>query len=424
MRYERRQNSGGSHYYRFTYYDHKLKKVTHMTKQEIRRRFGRDIVDEDDAKECVKLLSAKFETEKIRIKRRLDWQEKFYSFAKLADLYEEKQKKRAPNSWQNNCFYLRHYVLYYFLQKEKINLIDLWVDHFEKFRTWLESAPQLRSKAVIAYASKNHAIKSLNTFLDHLEAERVINFSQRCPTFPEYLLNSRTVDDVVMPEEMEQVYSELLSGGRRTDAIFYRFLFFSGMRFNEARAVSVADLFQGVIASEFLENKLRAYGIEYYGYIVLEGQFDRVDQVGRVTRVPFKGRRKIEEKHNRVLPIIDKVLWNGLVDLAGEVHETMSRHQSAKDCLLFRTVDDTTSAGHLKKAYASRKLKWRPWHCLRHSRATFLIGQTSDTMLARIWLGHSSPRTIEKYNHLYQAITRAAKVNATVGEKLNLKKVD
>lgn len=173
----------------FSFYDSNIKKQVNLTKPEIRKRFGRDIVHEDDAKDCLKLLSAKFETEKVRVLRRLEWQSKYYSFAKLADLNEEKQKKKAPNSWQNNCFYLRHYVLYFFLK-------------------------------------------------------------------------------------------------------------------------------------------------------------------------------------NR------------------------------------------------------RKLKWRPWHCLRHSRGTFLIGQTSDSMLSGIWLGQSSPRTLEKYNHLYQAITRAAKANTTTRRTLNLKRVD
>ncbi len=424
MKYERRENANGSHYYRFSFYDSKIKKQTHLTKAEVRKRFGRDIVDEDDARECLKLLAAKVESEKIRVQRRLEWQDKYYSFAKLADLYEEKQKKKAPNSWQNNCFYLRHYVLFFFLQKQKINLLDLWADHFEKFTTWLETAQKIRGKGVIAYASKNHAIKALNTFLDHLEAERAITFSQRCPAFPEYLLYSRTIDDVVLPQEMEQIYEELKSRGFRTEAIFYRFLYFSGMRFNEAAAISVGDLFQGVIASEFLKNKLNAYNIDYFGYIVADGQLGKVDVFGRVTRSPFKGRKKIEEKYNRVLPIIDKILWNDLVDVAGEVHENMRRDQTPRDCLLFRSINDSTSTVRLMEAYRSRKLKWRPWHCLRHSRATYLIGQTSDAMLARIWLGQSSPRTLEKYNHLYQAITRAAKATATSGGTLNLKRVD
>ncbi len=163
MKFERRPKSNGTCYYRFSYYDSKLKKQIHLSKDEVRKRFGRDIVTEDEALECLRLLSAKFETEKIRIKRRLEWQDKFYSFAKLAELYEEKQKKKAPNSWQNNCFYLRHYVLYFFLHKQKINLIDLWVDHFEKFKNWLETAEQIRGRGVIAYPDRDATISSHST---------------------------------------------------------------------------------------------------------------------------------------------------------------------------------------------------------------------------------------------------------------------
>jgi integrase len=422
MKFEKRVNSDGSHYYRFVHYNPKTQKTESFTREEIRKRFGKDIVTLEEAKECLKLFEAKFESEKIRIQRRITWQEEFYSFSGLLEQYKEKQKKRAPNSWKNNVFYLKHYVLYFFLQEKRLNLIDLWPDHFEAFKVWLETAKKVRGKGVIAFSSKNHAIKALNTFLDHLDRERTITFAQRCEAFGEYLLNSRDIDDVVHPHEMEIVYKDMIENGHKQDALLYRFLYFSGMRYNEALAISVGDLFQGEIGSEFLRKKVAAYDIKYFGYVVSEGQFKGMETSGHVLREPFKGRKVIAEKFNRIFPVIDKVLWNAMVDLAEKLHEKKAKHLGAKDLLLFPKTSHTTSTVHLKDSYDRKKLKWRSWHCLRHSRATYLIGETSDAMLARVWLGHSSPKTLEKYNHMYQAIVRAAKGKELTGKAFGLKR--
>ncbi len=423
MKYEKRTNSDGTTYYRFSHYNPKTKRAEHMSRQEIRKRFGKDITTQEEAENCLKLLSAKYESEKARILKRIKWEEEFYSFKGLLDSYAEKQKKKAPNSWVNNVFYLRHYVLYYFLQVVRLNNIDLWADHFDEFKTWLETAKKVRGKGTIAYGSKNHAIKALNTFLDHLEREKVITFTLRCDSFGEHLLNERTIDDVVYPEEMEAVHKELLDKGHNEEALYYRFLYFSGMRFNEAKAISIGDIFQGEIAGDFFRKKLEAYKIKYFGYVVSDGQFGGYDPNGRVLREPFKGRKKIEEKFNRIFPIIDRVLWNAMVDRAEDLYNKLPKNANKRDALLFPNIDDTTATNKLQAAYAAKKLKWRSWHCNRHSRATWLIGETSDTMLARIWLGHSSPRTIEKYNHMYQAIARAAKGEELTGKQFGLKKV-
>lgn len=419
MRYEKRSNAKGESYYSFITSDRRR-----LTRKEIRDRFGKDILTLDEARDCVKLLSAQFEAEKERIKKRITWEQEFYNFASLLEQYANVQKKRAPNSWHNNVFYLKHYVLYYFLQQSRLNNIDLWPERFEHFKTWLESAKLVKKpKKTIAVSSANHAIKALNTFLDHLYREKIINYSQRCETFPEHLLNTRTIDDVISNEEMDRIYKRLTSGGFLNEALYFRFLYFSGMRFNEGLCISLGDLFQGELESEFLKKKLKAYGIKYHGYIVSDGQFGGLDKAGDVIRLPFKGKRKIEEKHNRVIPVTDKVLWNALVEVAQSKFEGWPSNRSKRDCLLFEGLDDATATRRLQDAFIKERLKWRPWHCLRHSRATWLIGETGDTMLARLWLGHTSPRTIEKYNHIYQAITRAAKAEKTTGKQFGLRKV-
>lgn len=423
MRYELRSNSDGTKYYSFVHYDTKSKRQVRMTRAEIRQRFGKDILTKEDAESCLKLLEAKNQSEKTRILKRITWEQEFYSFKGLLEQYLEMQKKKAPNSWENNAFYLKHYVLFYFLQVSKLNNIDLWVDHFDDFRTWLEGAKKVRGNGTIAVSSMNHAIKSLNTFLDHLFSKKIITFTQKCPAFGEHLLNSRSIDDVVPPDHMEIIYKDLLDRGFTEEAVFYRYLYFSGMRWNEGKAVSVGCLFQGDLPEGFLKQKLKVYNIECFGYIVAEGQFKKRTDSGKVLLAPFKGQKIINEKNNRLVPIVDAELWNQLVDLAEKYHRKMSNHLTSKDVLLFPGLDDTTSSVRLRESYDRRNLGYKSWHCLRHSRATYLIGQTGDTLLAKYWLGHSSPRTLEKYNHIYQAIVREAKSKMLTGSEFKLKKV-
>lgn len=419
MRYELRKNQDGSEYFSFQYYENG--KRIRLSKEEIRTRFGKDVTTEEEAKDCLKLLETQFELKKFKILKRVTWEKEFYSFAKLLDQYTEVQQKKAPNSWQNSVFYLKHYVLHYFLSELRLNNIELWQEHFEDFRNWLEhKATQTKNDKPLAWQSRNHCIKALNTFLKHLENKNVIDRAKKCPTFEEHLMNSRTIDDVVKPEEMEKVYQTLVEDGHSLEATLFRYLYFSGMRFNEALAVSLGDLFQGEIENEFMRKKLEAYKIDYHGYIVSDGQLDRVVD-GKIVRAPFKGQKTISEKHNRIVPVIDKELWNALVEIGAKKHD---EGKNPRDSALFEGIDDTTATRRLQEAFEKLNFSWRPWHCLRHSRATYLIGETGDMILARTWLGHTSPKTIERYNHLFQAITRAAKSKeATGGKKFGLKKV-
>lgn len=417
MRYERRsKNDGTGVYYSFVTSDRKR-----LSKEEIRNRFGKDITTEDEAKECLKLLEAKDESVKMRIQKRLAWEKEFYGFAKLLEQYEVDQKKSAPNSWQNNVFYLKHYVLHYFLQVKKLNNIESWSDHFDDFRAYLETAKTIKQNTVIAYQSKNHAIKSLNTFLFHLEKKKIIERAYKCETFEEHLMNTRTIDDVIFPEEMEIIYDILMKRGHKLEALLFRYFYDTGGRWQEGLGLSLANIFQGEIDNDLLSKKMKAYEITYYGYIVLESQLVNIVD-GKPVRAPFKGRKVIAEKYNRIQPITDKVLWNHLVEIAEAVHKKYP-NKLPGDCLIFEGVDDTTASRRLESAFIEARLRYRSWHCLRHSKCTWLIGLTGDSMLARIILGITSPKTLERYNHIYQAISRAAKSKQLTGKKFGLKKV-
>lgn len=66
MKFEKRVNKDGSSYYSFVWYDSKQDKRIRLTKEEIKTRFGRDILTEEGARGCLKLLEAQYEAEKVR----------------------------------------------------------------------------------------------------------------------------------------------------------------------------------------------------------------------------------------------------------------------------------------------------------------------------------------------------------------------
>lgn len=421
MKYEKRTNKNGTYYYSFVFYDGAANKRTRLTRDEIKTRFGKDITTEDEAKECLKLLEAQYDSQRVRALKRLDWEAEYYNFKGIMDLYEKSQKKRAPNSWKNSVFYMKHYTLPFFLTKKKLNNIELWSDYFDEFKDWLENgAVKLKKGKAISYSSKNHAIKTLNTFMSLCHKQKLISVEPKCEAFPDHLIGKRTIDDVILAEEMDAIYNRLKQNGHEIEAIFFRYLFFSGMRFSEGLAISLADLFQGELPeNQLLAKKIKIHNIKYHGYIVSDSQ------VENGVRYPFKGKKEISEKFARTIPIIDADLWNDLVGLAAMQYEKWQVNQTVpkRDLFLFQGIDDTTATNRLKDAFEGLKIRYRCWHCLRHSRATLLIGETGDEPLARAWLGHSSVKVFERYNHLYQSLVREAKSKDTVGTEFKLKKV-
>ena len=140
---------------------------------------------------------------------------------------------------------------------------------------------------------------------------------------------------------------------------------------------------------------------------------------GYIKFKPLKGRKKIDEKSARTVVITDKVLWNELVRLHNEalvLHKKQTFGSSIDQYPLFEGIEKTASAKRLRLAYETLGLNYRSWHCCRHTRATMLIGETANPMLARLWLGHSSEKVLQRYVHIYEAIVRSAKKKRTGNE--------
>ncbi len=417
MRKELITLSDKSRLYSFVYYNSYAKKRIRLSREYIRQRFGKDITDPDEADDIIKILEKELKTLSREKEKRFELAEGDYQFGKLIELYTEHQKSSAPNSYRSNIFYFRYYVLHYFLEVKQCHDLDEWRRHYEDFREWLEKSAMLLREPTrhIAYASKNICIKSLNVFMRLMHRKQYLENLAICTSFPAYRIKQRSIDDVYTPEEMEAVYQQLIKMNHPVEAKFFRFLFFSGMRYNEACGVSLADIFEGKIDDESFHKKLVHHKLKYYGYVVIDSQparrRDSKNADGSVPRKPLKGKRKIDEKSARIVPMVDQRAWSDLAELYNEQLAHYKRKlwgENLKDYLLFEQVTSAANV-YLGSACQLLQIPYKSWHCLRHSRATYLIGETGDQILARLWLGHKSIAVFERYNHIYQSIIRKAK---------------
>lgn len=286
----------------------------------------------------------------------------------------------------------------------------------------------------ISYASKNHAIKALNTFMKHLKQENVITDLHICDAFHDSKLNERTIDDVITEDEFKSVYERLKLNGDHNEAEYFLMLYWTGMRFNEAIGISLADIYMGDISRDSFKNLLRRnlifFGDEindvknylycYFGFFTLSSQPDNNgsrnivrDSNGTVLRKPLKSKKVINERNTRVFPIVNDELWDCLVKRAKKAYRSWQNRDlitsDKSSYLLFENVNKTTTTNKLKKAFEQCGIRYKTWHCCRHTRGTFLYGKTGDKALSMAWLGHSSERVHNKYLHTYEALMREIK---------------
>jgi integrase len=259
-----------------------------------------------------------------------------------------------------------------------------------------------------------------------------------CEAFHDSKLNERTIDDVITEDEYNSVYERLKMNGDNNEAEFFSMLYWTGMRFNEAIGISLADIYKGDISRDSFKNLLwrnriyfgdeindvKDYLYRYFGFFTLSSQPDNngsrniIRNVnGEVLRKPLKSKKVINERNTRVIPIINDELWLSLICRAKKAYQLCKeRPYSTKDkssFLLFENINKTTTTNKLKKAYEQVGLRYRSWHCCRHSRGTFLYGKTGDKQLSKAWLGHSSDKVHDKYLHTYEALLREIKSNET-----------
>ncbi len=276
----------------------------------------------DEVHAYVKSQNAVQDTVRHRAQMRREWKEKYHNFQEYLDRFAEYQKERAPNSWENDIYYLSTYAFAFFLSKSSLNNLNEWHFLFDEFRQWLKETPPLKyRKQHLSLNTQVKVIKALNRFMDFCFSKGWILQSPKCPNHKRGDTLVVTADDLIRPEEIFAIRDKLREI-RPKSADLFMVLANSGMRINEAIGLSYKFVTEGKIdgpSSVTIHNALERYGLdEYRGYICLESQparscartraawidrFRKTWPKGSVPRKPLKCRRRIAPEYFRHIPI-------------------------------------------------------------------------------------------------------------------------
>lgn len=163
----------------------------------------------------------------------------------------------------------------FFLEVKKTNNPNDWSMYFEEYKDWLEEKAETVTapKKLIAYSTKNHCIKTLNTFLDFLLRRNLLDKSNvyKMTGFPASKITMRSADSLISKEEFNTIFG-ILQDTNPLVATFFQTAYYTGMRFNEIYGLSMDDIFMGELDDSVLKKALSDHQLNYFGYIVLESQ--------------------------------------------------------------------------------------------------------------------------------------------------------
>lgn len=363
----------------------------------------------DEAEKWTKTQDAAFHAAKQRSQARAAWRTKFYDFAALVDDFQVWTKQKAPSQNGETRKRLEYYVMPFFLETKLCNNVNQWRYFYGEFRSQLDShATSAKYQKPLSYSYKNHVINALNQFTEWLVEQNKMEVESRilCAHFPRHLIGSRTVEDVLPDDEFKDVHVRL-SKTNESAADFFYILRHTGMRFNELWSLPLNALHSGELSGP-LHKTLREASVSYVGYIFLESQCaaSRKKDGGKYIRRPLKGRKKIDMKGARTVPVMDKTCWN---ILAKRYKEGKALGKDLGEMLFFEGVTKSSLENALRLTYEPLPYKKKVYHCLRHTYATNFIGETRSYFLAQIILGHRSPKVFDNYNHIFDLMNMRAK---------------
>lgn len=411
---DKRVLKDGTHYYSFSYYDKEGKRVR------LKKENCPNFTKLEDARAWAKSQKAHQHASKALIEQKLAWKSAFYEFESLVKKYGDWQKTQAPNTWENNILYFEQYCLPWFLGVKKQNNVNAWHFLFTEFTTYLRvEAKTARTRTQITVATANKIIHTLNSFTRFLSLHNLIDgdSAKKCPSFPEYMQNQKSIEDVISEPEFEAIHRKL-SFINPASADLFLLLYRTGMRLGEALSLPISALFKGQMEGA-LHEELKEKHIEYIGYLVLESQCEslarsRDEKTFAHSRKPLKGRRRIHNKDSRLIPIRQKEVWNMLVRRYKEQKELLTKDLYGKEPLNYLFFDDLASTRmhvDMKEAYTATQYTVKTPHSCRHSFATLFAGETRSFFLAKMILGHKS-KAFEGYMHLYEQLAQVAKRNS------------
>lgn len=410
MYVDERKNKNGTITYRITFIDEEGKRRRLSPKKHPK------FTTRAQADSWVKTQAAYQEAQRARMEKKYEWRNKFYDFQKLESDFVKWHKKRAPNSYTSTKLYLT-YVFDFFLNKKQSGNVNQWNLWHQEFRDWLEEEAKGSKKGgdKLSYSTLNHVIRTFNNFQEFLIAYNHMDPEARlvCECFPQHLVGKRSWEDVITEEEFDATHERLQDDDADTADFFY-VAYWTGMRFSELRGLPMAYLYGGQLEGPIAE-ELKKHGIKHYGYIVLESQLagkaiERIDG-HKVDRKPLKGKRTISPENARTIPILDKECWNILARRYKAQDMLIKKQTFGADkanYLLFDGLSMSQLNRSLKAAQEAVGLNPKSYHCCRHSRATYLVGETRSFFLGKAMLGHKSD-VHEDYIHIFEMIALKAR---------------
>lgn len=421
MYYQKRGKS-----FSFVYYDTTLRKNIRLPQRE-----HPQILTETQAIAFCKRWDAAQDSQKVRIQKRLQWRDKYFDFQELLTIFEKSQNENAPNTWQTNSSYLKFYAFPFFLTEKKENNLNNWHYHFEEFRDHLQSAQNIRRKKKggrIAYSTMNNIINALNGFMSVMYRRKYVEIRHLCRHFSSHLLNRSSEESVIDEETQEQIHSALRFRNEQS-ADFFHVSLHTGLRMNELLGLSLADFHVEEIHSEFMKQALKPYHLKVYGYLTVESQpFIRTsprDSIGRVPRKPLKGKKRIDSKDCRIIPLFDKRAYNIVVRLWNKQRALFLTKRygiSLKDYLLFDGLTRSTYSSDMR--VTQQKLRFFRYfspHDTRHTYSTWIVDQTGGNYtLCRMILGHSDLNMTMRYVHVNALLRQQMKAKQRLYEPIEL----
>ncbi len=396
----------------FMYYDSTLKKNVRLRVGEI----PPSLVSDADADAFCRQKESELEATKIRILRRLKWKSRYHNFEDLLEIFRNERIKESPNNWKNDIYYMEHYVLNFFINQNTFANMNDWYYYFESFKSWLEKVKTVKGNSTLAYSTKNQCIKALNAFLKIMNRKNKVDRVTKCQQFARHLENSKNAEEVISETDAKKIYQELIRINALAAELFF-VLVHTGLRINEGLGLCLDSLVQGDVENKAFNEQLRLQCVNYVGYLSLESQpvnsTNIRDQNNLVPRKALKGRRKIEPKNNRIIPLINKDVFNTLGKLYFTQRELLQQKKfgdNPKDYLLFDGLNKQRFGNYLRQACKNLKLRNYTPHSCRHTFATQFTGMTfGNVFLCQMVLGHRDLGTSRKYIHIWEQIQKESK---------------
>ncbi len=238
----------------------------------------------------------------------------------------------------------------------------------------------------------------------------------KCTQFARHLENSKSAEEVISETDTFKIYHELKCIDDCAAELFL-VLVHTGLRINEGVGLCLDNLVQGHVENKAFHEQLIRHDVNYVGYISLESQpvqsTNLRDKNNLVPRKALKGRRKIDPKNNRIIPLINKEVFNTLVKRYFTQRDLYLKKQfgdDPKDYLLFDGLNKQRFGVLLKKACGNLKIRHYTPHSCRHTFATQFTGLTfGNVFLCQMVLGHRDLNTSRKYIHIWEQIQKESK---------------